>query len=348
MTKHVEFDENGFDILRYAAALSVMLLHYSSYMMILSENLSVRGAAVMDGTRRWALLFPGVVILFAMSGFLISASFERVGSRKEFFLRRVLRMYPELWICTIINLAVVCILVPKLLDKGVILWVLTQIVGIANTPECLRTFGTGSINGALWTVFTEIQLYIVLGIVYPYLKKMKTGCWAAFLAMLVAANVACGTLAQNLDGILPKLIERVFLPYALWFFIGVFCYQKRRKMLPVLRNASLPMVIAYLVIKSFPVELPGYYADITTGILLPFAVIGGGYCLPRIRLKPDLSYGMFLYHWIVLNIMVYYDLINKLQWPLGVVLYVSGTVIAAAVSCKLGRTLQKRLQSVFR
>ncbi len=224
MTKHVEFDKNGFDILRYAAALSVMLLHYSSYMMILSENLSVRGAAVMDGTRRWALLFPGVVILFAMSGFLISASFERVGSRKEFFLRRVLRMYPELWICTIINLAVVCILVPKLLDKGVILWVLTQIVGIANTPECLRTFGTGSINGALWTVFTEIQLYIVLGIVYPYLKKMKTGCWAAFLAMLVAANVACGTLAQNLDGILPKLIERVFLPYALWFFIGVFCY----------------------------------------------------------------------------------------------------------------------------
>lgn len=108
------------------------------------------------------------------------------------------------------------------------------------------------------------------------------------------------------------------------------------------------MVIAYLVIKSFPVELPGYYADITTGILLPFAVIGGGYCLPRLRLKPDLSYGMFLYHWIVLNIMVYYDLINKLQWPLGVVLYVSGTVIAAAVSCKLGRTLQKRLQSVFR
>ena len=119
MTKHVEFDKNGFDILRYAAALSVMLLHYSSYMMILSENLSVRGAAVMDGTRRWALLFPGVVILFAMSGFLISASFERVGSRKEFFLRRVLRMYPELWICTIINLAVVCILVPQMLDRRI-------------------------------------------------------------------------------------------------------------------------------------------------------------------------------------------------------------------------------------
>lgn len=348
MAKYEEFDKNGFDILRYAAVLSVMFLHYSSYMMILSGNLSVRGAAVMDWTRRCALLFPGVVILFAMSGFLVSASYERAGSRKEFFCRRVLRMYPELWICTLVNLAVVCIVVPDLLDKGVILWILTQIVGIANTPECLKTFATGSVNGALWTVFTEIQLYIVLGIAYPYLKKMGARCWTALLAMLVAANLVCGALAQDLDGILPKLIERVFLPYALWFFIGVFCYQRRQKILPALKKASLPTMAVYLVIKSFPVELPGYYADIATGIMLPFVVIGVGYCLPRIRLKPDLSYGMFLYHWIILNIMVHYDLINKLQWPLGAVLYVSGTVIAAAVSCKLARPLQKLLRSVFR
>ena len=157
MAANEKFEKNGFDILRYTAALSVMMLHYSSYTMILSTNLSKRVLNIMSEIRHIAILFPGVVILFAMSGFLISASFERVGTRKEFFLRRVWRTYPELWICTIVNLAVVCILVPELLDSSMILWLGIQVLGIANTPDCLKTFATGSINGALWTVFTEMQ-----------------------------------------------------------------------------------------------------------------------------------------------------------------------------------------------
>ena len=344
MTMREEFDKNGFDLLRYAAALSVMFLHYSSYTMILADGLSALGAEAMDGTRRLALLFPGVVILFAMSGFLISASFERAGSRKVFFERRILRMYPELWICTIVNLAVVCFLVPELLDGSLFLWIATQIVGIANTPECLKSFGTGSVNGALWTVFTEMQLYIVLGIFYPGLKKMKTGHWTVLLIMFAAVNLACGEMAQNLDGIFPKLIERMFLPYALWFFIGVFCYQKRQSVLPVLKKICLPMLVIYLAVKYAGLKLPGYYTDILTGIVLPFVVIGGGYCLPSVRLRTDLSYGIFLYHWIILNILVHYDLINKLQWPLGVALFLTGSVTAAAVSGRLGKALQNLLR----
>ena len=114
-----EYENNGFDLLRYTAAFSVMMLHYSSYCMILSRNLPAQASAVMSRVRHIALMFPGVVILFTMSGFLIAASFERAKTRKEFFLRRVLRIYPELWICTIINLAVVCILVPQMLDRRI-------------------------------------------------------------------------------------------------------------------------------------------------------------------------------------------------------------------------------------
>ena len=84
MAVKAEYEKNGFDILRYAAALSVMLLHYSSYAMILSEKLPVHAGAVMDKTREIALLFPGVVMLFAISGFLVSASFERAKTREEF------------------------------------------------------------------------------------------------------------------------------------------------------------------------------------------------------------------------------------------------------------------------
>ena len=57
------------------------------------------------------------------------------------------------------------------MDKSIFIWLLTQIFGIAYTPSCLKDFATGSVNGALWTIFTELQLYIILGIVYNWIKK---------------------------------------------------------------------------------------------------------------------------------------------------------------------------------
>ena len=68
-------------------------------------------------------------------------------------------MYPELWACTIVNLTVVCLLAYKFLNKSILVWLGTQIFGIAYTPSCLKNFATGSVNGALWTIFTELQLY---------------------------------------------------------------------------------------------------------------------------------------------------------------------------------------------
>lgn len=79
------YKNNGFDILRYMAAFNVMLLHYSSYDMILSKNLPEVAKAVMSEIRHIVLLFSGVIMLFAMSGFLVSASFERAKTRKTFF-----------------------------------------------------------------------------------------------------------------------------------------------------------------------------------------------------------------------------------------------------------------------
>lgn len=80
-----EHENNGFDLLRYTAAFSVMMLNYSSYCMILSQNLPAQASAVMSRARHIALMFPGVVILFTMSGFLVAASFERAKTRKRVF-----------------------------------------------------------------------------------------------------------------------------------------------------------------------------------------------------------------------------------------------------------------------
>ena len=338
MKTTVEFENNGFDIIRYLAAFLVMMLHYAGYMLMLTDKIT----NVMQWARQIALLFPGVVILFALSGFLVSASFEKAKTRKEFLKKRARRIYPELWICTIVNLAVVSILVPKLLDKSIFLWLAAQIVGIAYTPSGLKEFATGSINGTLWTVFTEVQLYLVLAFVYPFLKKMKNSLWAVLFVLLAAANLVCEAAGSN-GGVTAKLIERSFIPYALWFFIGVFCYLKRQRVLPCLKKLFLPLLAVYLFLNILPVQLPGYYTNIGISILLPLLVIGGGYCLPKLRLHCDLSYGLFLYHWIVLNGIVHFDLMNKLPWMACLIFFIVLSFLLAWFSWRIGNIIGNKI-----
>lgn len=266
------FSDNVFDLIRYWAAISVMLGHYAWK----ASDYSSQGAGFMDVLVTITTFFPGVVVLFSLSGYLIAASFERSKNRKDFFRKRILRMYPELWVCTIVNLIVVIILASELLDKSIIVWLVTQIFGIANTPSCLENFATGSINGALWTIFTELQLYIVFDFTYKFLKKLSTVKWILWLVVLGACNVIFDFLADSIDGGIAKIIERFFLTYAIWFFIGVFCYVKREKMIPILQKVTILLLAVYIVFRLLPIDVPGYYADIATGILLPFIVVGGG------------------------------------------------------------------------
>ncbi len=328
MTKF-QFEKNGFDLIRYWAALSVMLLHFTGYGLMVGSS----GREMLWGLRQIVSFFPGVVVLFSLSGYLVSASMERLGSRKLFFKKRVLRLYPELWLCTIINVLVLALLVPELLDKSMVVWFFTQIVGIANTPACLDGFATGSVNGALWTICVEIQLYIVLGLGYRRLKKLNNSKWCMVLTGCVLLNIAFDLCTGNPEGIIPKLIERSFLPYLLWFLIGVFCYVKKEWFWER-RKIVAGLICLYCILYLLPMKLPGYYANIAIGVLCPFIVIMGGYCLPPVRLKVDITYGLFLYHWIVLNIMIHFGMLQKVNWFICLIVFLAGSVFLAwASSC---------------
>lgn len=319
---------NAFDILRYFAAFSVMFLHYTYYAITMSEQKIV----FLRVIRRITEFFPGVVILFSLSGFLISASFERSKTKKEFIKKRVFRLYPELWLCTLINIVIILFLVRDRLDNSFIVWVITQIFGIANTPSCLKNFATGSVNGALWTIFTEVQLYIILGITYNWTKKLKQKGWCFLLALATFVNIVCNYVSQVMGGGVAKIIERLFFPYAIWFMIGVFCYQKREKVIPVLKKYVWIILLIFAINQGFNICSLGYYEDIVTGITLSFGTIGLAYVLPAVRIKQDISYGIFLYHWIIINIMVHLNIFSKMSWDVCGVLFIITTFVLSYAS----------------
>lgn len=336
----VQVQKNAFDILRYYAAFSVMLLHYTGYARIYGFG----GLFVLSVLRTVVTFFPGVVVLFSISGFLISASRERTPDSGLFFKKRILRLYPELWVCTLFNLLILTILVSDRFDSGILVWLATQVFGIANTPGCLKDFATGSVNGALWTIFVELQFYFILLFCYRFLSRLSMVSWSILLVLCAAVNLLAGHLTPILPSYANKLLERSFLPYMLWFFIGVFCYSKRAVLLPIFRKYCPFFFLLYLVLFQFPIFKNGYYCSILISVLCPIVTIGLAYLLPALRIKTDLTYGMFLYHWIVLNMIVYFDLFRKLPWSICLFLFILATLLLSWCSTTfVGKTIRSRI-----
>lgn len=328
MKKENSFRQNGFDFLKYWAAFSVMFLHYTYFAFTEAEQ----AWGFMDKLRKISEFFPGVIVLFAVSGFWISDSMERARSRKEFLKKRVLRIYPQLWFCTVVNFIVLMVLAGEKLDRSIFIWLGTQILGIANTPSCLKNFATGSVNGALWTIFVEVQLYLLLCWGYSSLKKIRWYHWGVLLFIFSGLNIFCDYAAKEFGNLAAKLIERSFVPYAIWFLIGAFCYRYKENMIVYLKCFTLPLFVLYIFVSSYRAEQPGYYAGIGISVLCPFLVIGLGYLLPAVRVKLDLSYGMFLYHWIVLNILIHFELLSRWKWYISFLIFIFGTLVLARIS----------------
>ncbi|OXT09117.1 acetyltransferase [Thermoanaerobacterium thermosaccharolyticum] len=188
-------------------------------------NSNVRYMAGLDGLRAIAVLavigyhlnlsfmqggFLGVSIFFVLSGYLItniiSSEWERSGKvdLKNFWLRRMRRLFPALFIMVVL---VVCYV--TLFDPGR----LTSIKGDAITSifyinnwwlilhkvSYFAKFGPPSTFGNLWSLAVEGQFYLiwplVLIISFKYLKKKR---YIVFLTLLlaIASALAMGMLYE--------------------------------------------------------------------------------------------------------------------------------------------------------
>ena len=82
---------NNFDLIRLFAATQVAIQHAKAHLNYANAYLS------------WLSIIPGVPVFFFVSGFLIYGSYEKSlqskNPLKNFYVKRVLRIYPALWAC---------------------------------------------------------------------------------------------------------------------------------------------------------------------------------------------------------------------------------------------------------
>lgn len=333
-----DYKHNSFDILRYLAAFNVMFLHFSFYAIHNTE----KKPYFIFALRKYTEAVQGVVILFTISGFLMAASLHRTQKLSVYFKKRALRLYPELWLSTVFSFILLIFLRPVKIDVTIFKWLLIQSVGVAYTPESLKTFATGSINGALWTIMVEIQLYILIALFYKFLKKLSFRGWVCFLVVLFFINLSCGYI-NSISNYYPikKLIERSALPYMIWFFIGVFCFFFLDTLLPLFRKTFMPIICIYILLFIIPGLMIGYYVEWFASLLLPWITLCLAFLLPPIRLKRDLSYEFFLSHWIVINIIIYFQLFQLWNLYFVILFFLFSTFVISIMLFYLNRLIQK-------
>ena len=175
--------ENNFDLIRLFAAIQVVIGHTISHLEL---DFPILGKFLGP--------FPGVLIFFVISGFLITASFDRnKNNLKKYFKNRCLRIFPALWVSTFILILIMMFFghvhSENIFDLSFVSWIFGQIsVFQFYTPDLLRDFGCGSPNGSLWTISVEFSFYLLLPIIFYFGRKHLRSVISILLVLSIGYN----------------------------------------------------------------------------------------------------------------------------------------------------------------
>lgn len=345
----VDISKNSFDYIRIFCTYIVFFGHFLTHFEVESSALFFI-----------AYIVRAVPVFFLFSGFFTAASLERY-STKEFYIRRFFRIYPAMWICIILNTVIIMFLYsgfPSL--KDFVIYAGSQLtVGQFYTGDWLRGYGVGVPNGALWTISSDIQFYIIAVLIARLMKKRSLKVWIAVVAAFAMLSLVLQYLSPYMPETLFKLIMVVIIPFMYIFLFGMMVYYHREKLVPFFKKYVFLFGAVYLVWSLLPDGITKYFEgvryNVVTTILLMCLVISLGFALGSHRMKTDYTYGFYLYHMVVINV-VYHVFVKKIESPLlfigllvltSVIIFGLGFLSTQIVDKKIANPLMKKTLSRF-
>src|SRR3974377_1471315 len=160
---------NNFDALRLVAAVSVIFSHS---FLIAEGTQNNEWLILLTGTQ-CILGLTGVFVFFAISGFLVTQSFEQTANPLHYLAKRALRVFPGLFVATVLSAFVLAALVTTLWPSVFLLRPEPYEYVIGNTlldqtvhelPGVMFVDnGVGlEVNGALCTLTSEFIMYLLV------------------------------------------------------------------------------------------------------------------------------------------------------------------------------------------
>jgi peptidoglycan/LPS O-acetylase OafA/YrhL len=186
--------KNNFDFLRIVFAIFVIITHAYP----LSGSNSPDWISQVS-RHQMSFSYLGVAGFFAISGYLVMQSLERCRTLKEYFLKRMLRIYPAL-----LGVLLITVLVGPLVYNGSLINYLSNGSAWTYLPFNLSLFRlqysiTGIfennpfksvINGSLCTLPYEMLFYILLSVLFYFrARKQKISLLVLALCMVMLLKI---------------------------------------------------------------------------------------------------------------------------------------------------------------
>jgi peptidoglycan/LPS O-acetylase OafA/YrhL len=204
----------------------------------------------------WGLGMKGVDLFIVLSGFCLSwpvfrpdgsVDVSRVG--KAFFLRRFWRIVPVYYAALLFAVLLLSSGLPRFAPYTGLLDVVPSLLGIQN----VLTGYAGRVNGSLWSIALEVQLYVLFPIVVHLISRFREQlvCAVLFILGLVSGVLDAYIDAPNVIGYF-SLLARVGQ-----FAVGVYVAW-------VVRTNRIPRLLLTISIASIGLVL-GLLAHIGKG-----------------------------------------------------------------------------------
>ena len=245
----IETRDNGITAARLGLALMVVVSHSFTLGGFGAEPLSWTGGSAG---------FVAVIAFFALSGYLLAGSKERL-STAGFVRNRLLRVMPGYWLALVYAAALSLAFGSS--AESSIRYVVANLAMLPTGTPATEAFGGWPTNGSLWTLRVEMLAYGVM-VVIPR-RWMRP--------VAIAELVLIGGVVAVTGGISSASL-------LLAFVIGVCAYLWK---VPLMIRVGLPAAAVGLVI-GWPVA--------------PFLIAYGGLTLVHLplRMRTDLSYGVYV------------------------------------------------------
>lgn len=296
--------KNNFDIIRLILSTSVVLLHFDH----LVNNPDVTSVLIYTEI----ISSYAVKAFFVVSGFVVYMSFDSTQDFKKYFISRLLRLYPA-YLVSVLIIASLPLFLSTCNNQDAFnsTWVKYIFANLfflnflqPNLPCIFESNFDNALNGSLWTIKIEVMFYAIVPIIYLLIKR-----FGGFLVLILIYTISMLytysmlALAEKSGSDFYTMLAHQLPGQMAYFSTGIFIYLYYKKF-----SDNLKLL--------FPISFIPIYFSIS-----PLEPLGLGIIVialstaskPHFNLSKlgDISYGIYLFHFPIIQIFLQFNLFNK-------------------------------------
>jgi peptidoglycan/LPS O-acetylase OafA/YrhL len=314
---HPRLASNSFDLLRFWFAFTVFIVHCHT----------LSGEAALAWVDAWFSSDLAVKSFFVVSGLLVFMSYERSDTLRVYIEKRFRRIYPAyatvVLLCAFGLVAVSSVGASRYFGRPWLGYVGANLA-FANflqpaLPGVFEHNAFDEVNGALWTLKIEVMFYAGVPLIAACFRPLgRRTVLAALLVASVLYSWGMAYLAAQTGNELYTRLGRQLPGQLAYFIAGAIVFYE----ITLFERFRAGLLAGGLALLAADVVVGGGALQ-PLWLAIAVATVGLSAIAPRFGRFGDFSYGVYILHFPIIQLMVGAGIFRR--FPL------AGTVLAAAV-----------------